>query len=109
LRFPTSQFTIARGGLVRYEFTRHNEDEKPFSFCSECSALIYQTVTDDSDILSIKGGSLDLIHRINPAGHIWTSSTLEWIKQGNLHDLIHTQQPDRFCDMIAKFKPPTWD
>ena len=65
--------------------------------------------TDESDILSIKGGSLDMIHRINPVGHIWTDSALEWIKQGNLHGCIYTHQPVSFGDLIAKFVPPVLD
>ena len=75
----------------------------------DCGSRIYHTGTDESDILSIKGGSLDVIHRINPVGHIWTDSALEWIKHENLQGFIYTHQPDSFDDMIAKFVPPVLD
>ena len=50
-----------------------------------------------------------MIHRINPVGHIWTDSALEWIKQVNLQGYIYTHQPVSFGDMIAKFAPPVLD
>ena len=95
-----------QGKLVQYTFTLNSGDETLCAFCSDCGSRIYNAGTDESDILSIKGGSLDMKHRINPVGHIWTDSALEWIKQGNLKGFIYTQQPDSFDEMIAKFVPP---
>jgi len=50
-----------------------------------------------------------VIHRINPVGHIWTDSALEWIKHENLLGFNYTHQPKSFDDMIAKFVPPVLD
>ena len=98
-----------QGKLAQYRFTLDNGDEKLYAFWPVCGSRIYYTGTDESDILSIKGGSLDEIHRINPVGHIWTDSALEWIKGENLKGFIYTRQPDSFDDMIAKFAPPVMD
>jgi hypothetical protein len=98
-----------QGKLAQYTFTLDSGDEKLCTFCPDCGSRIYHTGTNESDILSIKGGSLDAIYRINPIGHIWTDSALEWIKQGNLRGFIYTQQPDSFDDMIAKFVSPVID
>ena len=100
---------IKQGKLAQYTFTLDSGDEKLCAFCPDCGSRIYHTGTDESDILSIKGGSLDMIHRINPVGNIWTHSALEWIKRGNLQGFIYTHQPDSFDDMIAKFEPPVLD
>ena len=98
-----------QGKLAQYTFTLDSSDEKLCAFCPDCGSRIYHTGTDENDILSLKSGSLDEIHRINPVGHIWTDSALEGIKQGNLQGLIYTHQPDSFDDMIAKFAPPMLD
>ena len=98
-----------QGKLAQYTFTLNSGDEKLCAFCPDCGSRNYHTGTDESDILSIKGGSLDEIHRIKPVGHIWTDSALEWIKHENLQGLIYTHQPDDFDDMIAKFEPPVVD
>ena len=98
-----------QGKLAQYTFTLDSGDEKLCAFCPDCGSRIYHTGTYESDILSLKGGSLDEIHRIKPVGHIWTDSALEWIKHENLQGLIYTHQPDSFDDMIAKFEPPVLD
>ena len=98
-----------QGQLAQYTFTLDSGEEKLCAFCPDCGSRIYNTGTDESDISSIKGGSLDTIHRINPIGHIWTDSALEWIKQVNLQGYIYTHQPVSFGDMIAKFVPPVLD
>ena len=100
---------ITQGKLAQYTFTLDSGDEKLCAFCPDCGSRIYHTGTDESDILSIKGGSLDVIHRINPVGHIWTYGALEWIKHESLLGFTYTHQPDSFDDMIAKFVPPVLD
>ncbi len=98
-----------QGKLAQYTFTLDNGDEKLCAFCPDCGSRIYHTGTYEIDILSLKGGSLDEIHRIKPVGHIWTDSALEWINHESLQRFIYTHQPDSFDDMIAKFAPPMLD
>ena len=58
--FSTSQFKIMQGQLAQYTFTLDSGEEKLCAFCLDCGSSIYNTGTDESDILSIKGGSLDI-------------------------------------------------
>ena len=61
---------IMQDKLAKYRFKLDSGDEKLCAFCPDCGSRIYHTGTDDGDILSIKDGSLDEIHRIKPVGHI---------------------------------------
>jgi hypothetical protein len=49
-----------QGEPAQYMFTLDSGDEKLCAFCPDCGSSIYNTGTDESDILSIKGGSLDI-------------------------------------------------
>jgi len=104
--FPSSEFLITHGKLATYVFALKSGDEKLCAYCADCGTRIYHTGTDDTAILSVKGGSLDAIHLIKPSGHIWMDSALDWVRQCDLNGLIYPQQPDSFDELIARFQPP---
>jgi len=70
------------------------------SFCPNCGTRLFHKILGQSDIMSIKPGTLDDTSWLKPAGHIWTRSMQPWVllEPGALQ---YEENPDSFSDLIA--------
>lgn len=67
-------------------------------FCPDCGTRLFHTVVGQTQILSIKPGTLRDTRDLKPAGHIWVDSKQEWfeIEEGSLQ---YPGNPDTFDDL----------
>jgi hypothetical protein len=66
---PTKQFTrMADSG-----------NEVTYVFCRECGVRIYHVLKSAPDMASIKPGTLDHTHRLQPELFIWMKSAQGWV------------------------------
>jgi hypothetical protein len=70
------------------------------SFCPNCGTRLFHKVIGQSDIISIKPGTLDDTRWLKPAGHIWTKSMQPWVLL-NTDSLRYEENPDSFSDLIS--------
>lgn len=48
-------------------------------FCATCGSRLYHQSVDESDWVSLKGGTLDQPDLLNPAAHIWVKRKRPWV------------------------------
>ena len=73
------------------------------SFCPTCGTRLFHKVLGQSEMMSIKPGTLNDTRWLQPAGHIWTKSAQPWIRF-DPHLLKYEGNPDSFSELIA-----TWE
>jgi len=75
------------------------------AFCPDCGTRLYHAASHDSEIVSLKAGSLDDTSWLRPIGHIWTRSAQPWVpldRDGNA--LIYETQPDQDEKLIERYR-----
>ena len=89
------------GGKLK-TWTRHMPSGKDLecSFCASCGTRLFHQVIGQSEILSIKPGTLNDTGWLKPAGHIWTKSAQSWVRLGP-DDLRYEANPDSFSELIS--------
>ena len=102
--FPASEFKLLQGELSFWNTLSEAGNTKICSFCSNCGARIYHAFDDDTDTLSVKGGTLDRISELKPAAHIWIRSAQPWVKQNLLQQLTFEEEPDTFDQIIQTYQ-----
>ncbi|WP_108883544.1 GFA family protein [Anderseniella sp. Alg231-50] len=102
--FPASAFTLTSGALLTWTTRGDSGNEKTCTLCPDCGTRIYHSFPDQSDTLSVKGGSLDKIHEIDPVAHIWTRSAQPWVLRLIDGELCHETEPENFDHLVARFQ-----
>ena len=79
------------------------------AFCPDCGTRLYHADSHDSEIVSLKAGSLDDPSWLRPAGHIWTRSAQPWVAPWVATDrsagaLVYEAQPRRDDELIARYR-----
>ena len=85
-------FRFLKGAVAAFEIKTEGKNRKLGMFCSKCGTRIAND-TEGKPSLSLKAGSLDDRAKLNPVGHIWVKSALDWI----IFDedaLIYEEAPD---------------
>lgn len=101
--FPASAFKLTKGELVEWRVTADSGTEKLCTFCGTCGSRISHAFSDGADMLSVKGGALDDISRLTPAGHIWVRSAQPWMKALIGDQLCYDKEPESFDALIERF------
>ena len=70
------------------------------SFCPDCGTRLFHKVLGQSEIMSIKPGTLDDTTWLKPAGHIWTKSMQSWVLLDS-GSLRYEANPESFSDLMA--------
>lgn len=70
------------------------------SFCPNCGTRLFHKVLGQSEVMSIKPGTLNDTAWLKPAGHIWKKSAQPWVF-GNLKGLLYEENPESFSDLIS--------
>ena len=102
--FPENAFTLTNGELSTWKTQADSGIEKVCTFCPECGTRIYHAFPDQSETLSVKGGSLDNIRGITPVAHIWTRSAQPWILNHLNDEFCHETEPDTFDTLVDQFQ-----
>ena len=102
--FNRSQFNLVAGELKFWITKADSGNDKICAFCSECGNRIYHAESHDSNILSLKGGALDDMKDLKPAGHIFTRSALSWSIPQNENQLVYETEPESFRELIEQYE-----
>jgi hypothetical protein len=67
-----ADFSVRRGNLSRYTRAATRGGTLDCTFCADCGSRLFHA-TPGEDVISVKGGSLDVPPDLSAAVHIWTS------------------------------------
>lgn len=98
-----AQISLLRGEMRRWTRTMPSGKAMECSFCPSCGTRLLHQVLGQSEIISIKPGTLNDTSWLRPAGHIWTSSAQAWAR-AQLTGLQYEKNPDSFDEIIAAWK-----
>lgn len=73
------------------------------SFCPNCGTRLFHKVLGQSEVLSIKPGTLNDTTWLKPAAHIWTKSAQPWVL-GEVSGLLYEENPESFSDLISAWR-----
>jgi len=77
--------------------------EMECSFCPTCGTRLFHRLLGQTEIISIKPGTLNDTSSLQPVAHIWTSSVQPWLHLDK--DCLHyTGNPDDFQTLFAAWK-----
>jgi hypothetical protein len=77
-------------------------------FCSTCGTRLFHLREGDTEIVSVKAGSLDDHAWLEPVGHIWTDSAQSWFELSD--DAMTTaRDPGEMTDYIVRWREKTAD
>ena len=69
-------------------------------FCPDCGTRLFHQVLGQTEVMSIKPGTLDDTKGLELAGHIWTGSKQAWVPLGE-DTLQYPGNPESFERLIA--------
>jgi len=72
-------------------------------FCCRCGTRVFHQMSDQSEILSIKPGTLDTPLDLEPVAHIWTSSAKSWV-QVPAGVLSYRETPPTFDEIFGAWQ-----
>ncbi|HYQ04042.1 MAG TPA: GFA family protein [Polyangiaceae bacterium] len=72
-------------------------------FCDRCGTRVFHQMSDQSQTLSIKPGTLNTPLNLEPVAHIWTSSARNWLRLPP-GVLSYSQNPSSFDDIFAAWQ-----
>ena len=70
------------------------------SFCPTCGTRLFHKMLGQTQILSIKPGTLDHTGSLEPVGHIWTQSRQSWVHIPD-NSFQYAGNPPDFEEMIS--------
>lgn len=72
-------------------------------FCPTCGTRLFHQMLGQSEIVSIKPGTLNTAGQMQPVGHIWIGSKQKWVQLGS-ESLQYTGNPETFEQLLAAWK-----
>lgn len=69
-------------------------------FCSTCGTRLFHKVLEQSELLSIKPGTLNNTKLLEPIGHIWTKSKQQWVHVAST-SLQYPGNPETFEELLS--------
>jgi hypothetical protein len=104
--FRRSDFILHSGTLSFWSTLSDKGNTKLCAFCENCGSRIYHADSTDSEILSLKGGTLDKSASIQPVAHIWCQSAQAWVQEillSNHQQLCFQTEPDCFDQIVELY------
>ena len=100
-----SDFAIVSGEPKHWERRADSGNVMRCAFCPDCGSRLYHEASDDPEIFSLKGGSLDDLSGLTPVGHIWVRSKQPWVDLAGLPgDLAFDTEPAGFDVFKERWK-----
>lgn len=97
------QLTLLRGRLQKWVRALPSGREMECSFCPACGTRLFHVLLGQTELMSIKPGTLHDTRWLYPAGHIWTRSAQPWTHL-DANTLQYETNPESFADLIAAFR-----
>lgn len=72
-------------------------------FCPRCGTRIFHQMSDQTETMSIKPGTLDTTLDLEPVAHIWTSSARSWVQLPE-GVLSYPENPPTFDEIFAAWE-----
>jgi hypothetical protein len=72
-------------------------------FCTSCGTRLFHKMAGQNDIMSIKPGTLETTHELQPIAHIWTSSAQRWVQVPD-SALAYPENPPSFDELFAAWE-----
>lgn len=69
-------------------------------FCSDCGTRVFHTTVGQTEMLSIKPGTLRDTSTLKPVGHIWVNSKQKWFEIDD-DTLQYRGNPESFDDLTC--------
>ncbi len=63
-------------------------------FCKNCGTRLYHQSESATEIITLKGGTLDDTSNLTPVAHLWTKRKQDWIQLNKDADRFETQPAD---------------
>ena len=98
------EFELTRGELSTWSTRGDSGLEKHCTFCSRCGSRVYHVSADTPDVLSVKGGTLDVIDSLQPVGHIWTCRAHNWLDLQRQGKPCFEVEPEDFGVLIDAWR-----
>jgi len=91
---------ILRGALRSWVRKTPSGRELVCEFCLHCGTRVFHQMAGQTEMMSIKPGTLDETRELEPVAHIWTSSAQKWL---SLPDgcLAYPENPPDFAAIFA--------
>ena len=86
-------FTVS-GPLSAYERATDSDSRTNCWFCSVCGTRIYHQSARSTDVITLKGGTLDDAAKLAPVAHLWVSRRHAWIGLAADAQSFETQPAD---------------
>lgn len=74
-------FVVLSGSLKSRATTLPSGLVKVARFCPDCGTRIYHALSDVSQLISVKAGTLQGLDELTPVANIWVASSLPWVAQ----------------------------
>lgn len=75
-------------------------------FCTRCGTRLFHQMGGQSEMMSIKPGTLDTALDLEPVAHIWTSSARAWVQLPE-GILSYPENPPAFDEIFAAWQRKT--
>jgi len=85
-------FSITEGAVKTWVTYGESGNPKRANFCPTCGVRIFHDDGDNSQWISVKGGTLDDSSHLEPGAHLWTKRQQSWLHLDD--DLVrHAEEP----------------
>ncbi len=104
--FDRQSFSLQTGKLSFWSAITDRGNSKLCAFCPNCGSRIYHAADHQSEIISVKGGSLDEAKNLNPVAHIWCKSAQAWAKAAVFDAAgmrCYQAEPDSFKQIVELY------
>jgi len=96
-------FRLIKGALSAWQRPTDRGGITRMRFCPACGVRICHDAGADSDMVSLKAGTLDDTAWLRPVGHIWVKRAQPWVAL-DPDLLIYDGQPETYDALIAAYR-----
>lgn len=106
-----SDFAIVSGQPKFFDRPADSGNITRCAFCPDCGTRLYHAPGDNTEIYSLKAGSLDDLSGLTPVGHIWIRSKQAWVDLAGLPggDLAFETEPPDFEPLLERWTAASGD
>lgn len=97
------QKRVLRGELASWTRVMPAGAQLIGDFCVNCGSRLFHQVAGQSEVLSIKPGTLDGLGGLKPIAHIWTSSAQRWLQLPS-DALLFPRNPPNFDTLLESWR-----
>jgi hypothetical protein len=96
-----SAFEVVEGEPLALDVTTQGRNRRP-RICGACGTRLYNE-SKVSEVVVVRGGTVDDAARLTPIGHIWTKSAQPWVRIPE-DALSYPGQPEDMLDLVRAWQ-----